>query len=183
MKSGPLTHILSCTTSSGMWSNLKSVYYKESAVSVHLLQQKFFLIEFKEDSVATLMSKLEEIRVNLKQAREQISDKMLITKVVKSLPEHMGSLPLETQSVQELTSRLLVEDERICSRDEEVITLVSVSSSSSSSRKCYNCGKDGRLDRFCDKNKEKIIGHYCKKICHLIANCRKLKAKNFNREN
>ncbi|KAJ8879709.1 hypothetical protein PR048_020317 [Dryococelus australis] len=59
MESGPLTHLLSRTTSSEMWSNLKSVYAKESAVSVYLLQQKFFLIEFNEYSVPTFMSKLE----------------------------------------------------------------------------------------------------------------------------
>ncbi|KAJ8891397.1 hypothetical protein PR048_010913 [Dryococelus australis] len=145
-----------------MWSKLKSVYDKESVVSVHLLQQKFFLIEFKEDSVAIFMSKLEEIRVKLKQAREPISDKILITKVIMSQPEQFKQfrsawefVPLELQSVQELISRLLTQQERIGSRDEEVLVLDSVSNRSS--RKCYTCGKDGHLARFCDKNKRQEL--------------------------
>ncbi|KAJ8889053.1 hypothetical protein PR048_008547 [Dryococelus australis] len=102
------------------------------------------------------MSKLEEIRVKLKQAREPISDKILITKVLTSLPERFKdfgsaweSVSLEMQFVQELSSRLLIEEERIGSRNEELIALASVCNTSS--RKCYTCGKDGHLTRFCDK--------------------------------
>ncbi|KAJ8893365.1 hypothetical protein PR048_005956 [Dryococelus australis] len=101
-----------------MAQELILVCEKESAIRVHVLQPKFFLIEFKVDSVATFMCKQEEIMVKLKQAREPISDKMLIMKVLMSLPEWFNhfrsvleSVPLEMQSVQELTSRLLIEEE------------------------------------------------------------------------
>ncbi|KAJ8889681.1 hypothetical protein PR048_009182 [Dryococelus australis] len=99
---------------------------------------------------------------------------MLITKVLMSLPEQFKhfhsaweSVPLEMQSVQDLTSMLLIEEERIGSRDEEVIALTS----------------DGHLARFCDKNKETRTCHYCNKRGHLIANRRMSKAKNDNIEN
>ncbi|KAJ8894882.1 hypothetical protein PR048_000189 [Dryococelus australis] len=89
------------------------------------------------------MSKLEEITVKLKQAKEAISYKMLIATVLMSLPEQFKhfrlaweSVPLEMQYVQELTSRLLSEEERMVSREEETIALDSVSNSSS--RKCYS---------------------------------------------
>lgn len=68
MEEGPLTHILSCETACEMWSKLKSVYDKESVVSIHLLQQKFFLMDFQGESVSSYISKIEEIRNELKKA-------------------------------------------------------------------------------------------------------------------
>lgn len=38
----PLNHIITCNTSSAMWTKLKAVYEHQSAVSVHLSKQKFF---------------------------------------------------------------------------------------------------------------------------------------------
>lgn len=77
MEVAPLTHLLSCTTSASMWAKLKTVYEKESAVSVHLLQQKFFALQFGEDYVVTVLSQLEEINTKLKQAGEPLSEKMM----------------------------------------------------------------------------------------------------------
>lgn len=82
---GPMTHLLSCETSCEMWTKLKSVFDKESVASVHLLQQKFFSLEF-DQSVSTYISQLEEIQSKLKQAGEELSEKMLITKILMSLP-------------------------------------------------------------------------------------------------
>ncbi|XP_031332371.1 uncharacterized protein LOC116162795 [Photinus pyralis] len=119
IEQGPLTHLLSCETSKEMWSKLKSVYDKESVVSVHLLQQKFFLLDFGSDSVSQYISKLEEIRNKLKQAGETLSERMIMTKILMSLPERYKhftsaweSVPEEKQTLDELTSRLLVEEER-----------------------------------------------------------------------
>ncbi|XP_046143140.1 uncharacterized protein LOC123988147 [Osmia bicornis bicornis] len=112
IEQGPLTHLLSCTSSREMWSKLKSVYDKESV--------------------------LEEIRTKLKQAGEPISDKMLMTKILMSLPEpykHFRSawesVPLEKQTTEELTSRLLIEEERVSSSEGEAVALAGTSSSRS----------------------------------------------------
>lgn len=86
IEQGPLTHLLSCSTSKEMWFKLKSVYDKESVVSIHLLQQKIFTLEFKE-SVSTYISQLEEIRNKLKQAGEELFEKTIMTKIIMSLPE------------------------------------------------------------------------------------------------
>lgn len=133
MEEGSLTHILSCTTSKDMWSKLKSVYDKESFVSVHLLQQKFFSLEFVDNNVSIFISQIEEIRNKLKQAGEEISDKMVITKVLMSLPERYKhfrsaweSVSDDKQTLEELTSRLFVEDERSKS-SEETTALVGAS--------------------------------------------------------
>lgn len=141
-----MTHILSCQTSHNMWNKLKTVYDRESAVSVHLLQQKFFSTEINQDSMSTFLSKIEEIRVNLKQGGAEISDKMTITKILMALPEKYKhfrsaweSAPSDKQTLEELTTRLLLEEERM-SNDEVVTALVT---RTNTNLKCTTCSKVG----------------------------------------
>ena len=75
-----LTHLLSCQTSAQMWEKLKSIYEHQLQVSVHLLQQRFFGLEYNQGNVAEFVSQLEEIKGNLKQLGEELSDKMVMTK-------------------------------------------------------------------------------------------------------
>lgn len=84
-----ISHILTCTTSTMMWQKLKTIYEHQSQVSVHLLQQRFFALQYKEGNIAEFVSEIEEIKSNLKHLGEEISDKMVITKVLMSLPEGM----------------------------------------------------------------------------------------------
>lgn len=188
MEAGPLTHILSCTSAASMWIKLKSVYEKESVVSIHLLQQKFFSMQFGEDSVSTFMSKLEDIKTKLKQAGEPLSEKMIITKILMTLPEKYKhfrsaweSVPIEKQTIEELTSRLLIEEERFDSPNESAVALASVSRQDKDKLKCFTCGKEGHFSRNCVQNKknkrETRFCHYCKKRGHLIADCKALKSK------
>ncbi|XP_077256695.1 uncharacterized protein LOC143894376 [Temnothorax americanus] len=117
-------HIMSCENLHDMWNKLKVVYDKESAVSIHLLQQNFFTAEFNQESMFNFLSKIEEIRVKLKQAGEEISDKMTITKILMSLPDqykHFRSVwesaPVDKQTLEKLISRLLLEEERANSNE------------------------------------------------------------------
>lgn len=77
-----LTHILSCTTAAAMWQKLITIYEHKSHVSVHLLQQKFVRLEYPQGGAAEFVSQLEEIQESLEQLGEQISDKMIITKIL-----------------------------------------------------------------------------------------------------
>lgn len=185
IEQGPLTHLLSCTTAKEMMANLKSIYDKESAVSVHLLQEKFYASEFKNDSVSVFLSKLEEIRAKLRQAEEPISDKMLTKKILMSLPRYKhfrsawDSVPTEKQIIKELTSRLLIEEERVSSNEGVEVALVGTSRNrkEKEKRSCFTCGKEGHLSKFC-RNKESRTCHYCKKKGHIAENCILLKNKN-----
>lgn len=73
-----------------MWSKLKSVYEQKSETSVHFLQQKFFSFEKDpNESIAVFVSRLQELTKQLKDLSEPVSDKMLMTKILMSLPSSL----------------------------------------------------------------------------------------------
>ncbi|CAB3248343.1 unnamed protein product [Arctia plantaginis] len=113
-----MTHLLTATTSAEMWTKLNNIYEKKSSTSLHLEQQKFYYLKCDTD-ISLFFSKIEEIRANIRQLGDDISDKMVITKVLMSLPEKYRhfiaaweSVPTENQTVGELMARLLIEEER-----------------------------------------------------------------------
>jgi hypothetical protein len=115
-----LVHLLTCESAKEMWDKLLSIYEKKSEVSLHLLQQKFFNLKFESESVAEFISKLQDICSRLKSMGENVSENMQITKILMSLPDEYKflataweSVPAEKQSVNELISRLMVEEERL----------------------------------------------------------------------
>jgi len=173
-----------------MWIKLKSVYDKESVVSIHLLQQKFFTLEFRE-SVSTYISQLEEIRNKLKQAGEELSEKMIMTKIIMSLPEQYKhfrsaweSVTIENQTLEELTARLLIEEERMKSL-EGASALASTSNrrdfkhkrdeKASKQIKCFVCQKSRHIAKYCFKNEDSKTNvkkcQVCKKAGHTSENC------------
>lgn len=190
MEQGPLTHLLSCETSRDMWLKLKTVYDKESTVSVHLLQQRFFLLEF-DGSVSRLLSQIEEIKTKLKTAGETLSDKMIITKILMALPDKFRhfrsaweSVDVNKQTLEELTSRLLLEEERYKSEENSTALSMQSKNRNQSRQRCHICSKVGHLARNCyfrnsnkNKNKEntenknKKFCSYCKKSGHNVENC------------
>lgn len=83
----PLNLVMTCTSSKEMWDKLLSVYDKKSEISTHLLWQQFYNFS-KNDSedMATHISRLENLVQQLKNLGETVSNNMLITKVLMTLP-------------------------------------------------------------------------------------------------
>lgn len=88
MSENAMMHIITCTTSTQMWKKLTSVYEQKSNTSVHIVQQRFFQYKFDDGTdMSTFLSKIEEMKNQLKQMGEDISEKFVITKVLMSLPD------------------------------------------------------------------------------------------------
>uniref|UniRef100_A0A1B6BYY1 Copia protein n=1 Tax=Clastoptera arizonana TaxID=38151 RepID=A0A1B6BYY1_9HEMI len=109
-----------------MWNKLHSIFEQKSTVSVHLLQQRFLNYKYDGEDISTLFSKIEEMVNQLKSLGETVSDKMIMTKVLMSIPDRFNhfisaweSVPTKKQTLDNLSSRLLIEEERLGNRSEE----------------------------------------------------------------
>lgn len=117
----PMLHILSCNTAHEMWSKLESVYEQKSKTSIHLIQQRFYSFEKEPvDNIATHISKLKQIVQQLKDLGENVSDTMIITKILMTLPSDFSyfysaweSTAADEQTLDNLTARLMMEESRI----------------------------------------------------------------------
>jgi len=105
-----------------MWEKLLSVYEQKSEVSIHLLQQKFFsFLKKPTDDISTHISKLENLGRKLSLVEEPITDNLVMTKMLMTLPKEYqhfysawDSISTGSKTVNNnLTSRLLIEKSRI----------------------------------------------------------------------
>ncbi|CAB3251606.1 unnamed protein product [Arctia plantaginis] len=85
-----MIHLLSCSTSAGMWEKLVTIFEPKSKVSVHLTLQRFYNLPF-EEPVIVFISRLDELTHNIKS---------------------MAWESVQQPTLTELTSRLMIEEER-----------------------------------------------------------------------
>ncbi|CAH2105332.1 unnamed protein product [Euphydryas editha] len=180
-----MLHIITCTTSAEMWRKLSSVYEQKSETSIHIVQQRFFQYKYEEGTdMSTFLSKIEELRNQLKQMGEEISEKFVITKVLMSLPDcykHFvsawESAPDEKQSLENLVARLLIEEERI---NEKSVSQNSPSSAFVAKKniRCFKCNELGHFQSKCYQNKSSRYDnkplkkcYYCNKLGHTKSEC------------
>ncbi|KAL7289534.1 hypothetical protein TKK_0016509 [Trichogramma kaykai] len=84
----PMMLILNCESSKEMWDKLHAVYESKTDTSVHVLQQKLFsLKKDPADDIATHIAKVEDLCCSLKAMKEPVSDRMMITKIIMTLPK------------------------------------------------------------------------------------------------
>ena len=120
----PMTHILNCENAKAMWDKLHAVYESKTDTSIHVLQQKWFaFVKDPKDDIATHISKIGDLCYTLRALKEEISDSMMITKILMTLPQsynHFRSAwdsgAPDQKTVENLTSRLVVEETRMASQ-------------------------------------------------------------------
>ena len=80
-------------------------------------------------------------------------------------------LSADNQTVNNLTARLLIEEERMVKDDESSVVLMAVQFKARFAdqhpKKCYACGKAGHLKFQC----RSIECSYCKKKRHMVKDC------------
>lgn len=180
-----MLHILTCETAAQMWSKLLSVYEQKSSTSVHLLQQRFFNFKYEEGmEMSVFLSKLQEVKSLLKQAGEEMSDKLIITKVLMSLPDKYShfvsaweSVDPQKQNYDDLVARLLVEEERMQSKSSEgenvALYVQKQNRDSGGNMKCFKCGRVGHFIQQCKSSTDTRKCFICHKTGHLKYQCPK----------
>lgn len=121
----PLQHIMNCETARQMWLKLEAVYEQKTQTNIHLLQQRFYsYVRDPQDSMATYISKLETIVKQLQDLGENISNSMVTTKILMTLPPNFNhfntaweSTAEKDRTLENLTSRLVMEEARLLSQD------------------------------------------------------------------
>lgn len=165
-----ITYVLTCDTAHEIWEKLKSIYEPISETQKHVLLGKFFTLKFG-DNVLQYLAEIEELVMRLKQIGENISESMIVTKILTSLPENYKHFvtafeSAANQSLQELTSRLRVEEDRHkCNETPEAMP----AQSSELPQNCSFCHGSHNI-RDCEARK-KLVCEYCKKPGHTISRC------------
>lgn len=167
-----LRHIVNCENAQDMWLKLKMVYEQASQANIHMLHQRFYSFEKDpDDDIATHISKLQNIVRQLKDLGEQISESMVITKVLMTLPKTFQhfcsaweSAAPEQQTLGNLMSRLVMEEARISQSNkmqENTTALVAKrrvwkNQEKSKSGKCYSCNEFGHWKRNCPSRRQVV---------------------------
>ncbi|CAH0723982.1 unnamed protein product, partial [Brenthis ino] len=189
-----LHHVITCQTAHEVWSRLHSIYEKNGETSLMLQQQRFFALKFEDDmSVADFISKVQEQQQTLKRLGEAVTDRMAMSKIIMSLPLKYAhfvsaweSCAEEKQTMDNLTARLLVEEERLnnkcSSKAEESVALFSKGQKGTNKGnfKCFLCHKPGHLKKDC---KLKNVCFKCNKPGHFKDKCKASKNDKKDKEN
>lgn len=169
--------IMRFNTSSEMWNKLISVYEQKSETHVYMLQQRFFsAVMDPSDNIVGHISKLEDIAQQLKDQNEEISNTMIISKVLMTLPpcySHFHSAwestASENRTIDNLTARLMIEESRLLQSSSSSLAPVESSAMAAKSNNrfrfsqkshtvkatqkptgnCFLCNKPGHFKRDC----------------------------------
>ncbi len=171
----PKVHVLNCETSNSMWAKLESVYEKKSKSTIHFTTQKFFYFtKDPMDDIATFISKLQAIVKQMSDLGETVSDGMVMTKILNALPDELchfpsawESTPENLQTIENLTSRLVMEESRVAMKHQSEANGFSEAliarkfrnkknfKSNSKPGKCHVCKQTGHWKKECPNKEQK----------------------------
>lgn len=161
--------IINCDTAHQMWEKLHGVYENKTETSLYMLQQEWFQYnKDPNDDLSTHISKLQDLCFKLKAFGEEISDSMLITKIIIALPEQYNyfvsaweSTEAEQRTIDNnLTARLVMEESRRKNQEKnQDVALVTKkvkkpfpaknNKNKGKDTECYNCKKKGHIRKNC----------------------------------
>lgn len=190
-----LVHIMNCSYAKDMWQALHNLYEQKSETSIHMLQQKWYLLSKKpKDSMASHIAKLKDLVHRLEALGEPIADSMIITKILMTLPAAYNhfttaweSIPRAERTLPNLVERLLTDcEETRFSIQEKGLTKAFAAMKTSSKKKKENWkgrqnSKSSKEVDSSDKGKEDVCFN-CKKPGHWAHGCRAEKVEESSRD-
>ena len=171
-----LEYLLTCNSSAEMWSKLSTLHEQRSASNKLLLLTRFHEYRMNtSDSVPQHIAKVENMARQLKDLGENVSNDMIMAKLIGSLPSQYNafvtawdSVDAEKQTLEILTTRLIKEESRLTSVDDVASALVAVNIQNPNKKSIIN----KKPKKFFNK-KQEIECFYCHKRGHMIKDCRK----------
>lgn len=183
--------IENCETANQVMTKLEAVYEQKSEYNKMLIHEKFYQYSYSaSDTMAQHVSKVESLAKQLRETGEKISDTAVMTKILSTLPSTYRSLrqawlslDKDSQTIQNLTSRLVDEEASLANDTSSSETALVTSKGNFKSRNenkqntsndqttsshrfvCYNCNKRGHFARDCRLPKKK----YDKKPNNMLA--------------
>lgn len=188
-----LFHVINCKTSSEMYTKLCELFERGAEEEVNNELQEYYNFKFENDmDMATFIMKIENMAFKLNVLDQNISDKMIMNKIIASLPKNYSyfksawdSTPRDEKTKSNLIARLLAEESRNKTGETEpnqVAFKVEEKKgkynhnkpSCSSERKCFICDSTSHLAKSCPKNTNSKREKYCrtcKKSNHWEKDC------------
>jgi len=175
-------HLMTCDSAKDMFNTLTRIYKKDSSQEKCLLLQEFYNYTFeKSKDIQTNISQIQNLVFKLKVLEEEISDSMLISKIMTVLPEkykHFSSAwdstSKDDKTIENLISRLCQEEDKIKmgSKEETPVTFRANMKENKDYNgiTCFGCGQKGHIKSQCKKNTEKYCSR-CKKNNHTENQC------------
>ena len=128
------------------------------------------------------ISKVENLQCQLKQLGEEITDSLVISKILNSLPSKYSHFHLawdstykKEQTLDNLTRRLLLEERKMKATNSEEESVTLAVKRETFSGNCFKCGKSGHSIKCC-RSGEKTMNqpkcYYCNKTGHFKKDCR-----------
>ncbi|KAG5317910.1 COPIA protein, partial [Pseudoatta argentina] len=178
-----LEYLITCEIASEMWSKLSAIHEQKSAANKLSLMTKFH--EFKmapNDSIAQHVAKIENMARQLKDVGEELSDVMIMAKILGTLPQKFSPLVTAWDSVSEanqsranLIERLLKEENRLANFEVATNALATMKiqerngavNNSTVSKTSASDSKRGK------PAKKQFLCNYCRKKGHTEKRCYK----------
>lgn len=197
VKPNVLVHLLTLKSAEEMYKKLSEIFDKDSDTRKCDLLQNFYNYKFEKRSIAENIAILQNIAFKLASLQENVTDGMIIAKILSALPATFKnfstaweSTPSSQKTLTNLITRLTAEESKISAQDGFDVD-VGVAFKTQRERECFKCKRTGHIAKDCRQQKQqkphclkcKVDGHrtqecrkyppcqVCKKNNHLEADC------------
>jgi hypothetical protein len=188
-----LCHILHCKTSKEMMDKITKVYDRQNEDQVNELLQSFYAHNFdRSHDMAHNISTIQNVAFRLIALKQNITDEMIISKILAVLPPEYaifrtawGSVSKNDRTVDNLVTRLFAEENNIGKTENSANVAFQISKQKKTFLKknqnspiCYKCNQPGHYKNSCPMQKSTYDTYdpiekcrYCKKTNHKSERC------------